>query len=114
MLCAASLDWPGISFLQFLSALSPPGVSSHKSLRALGLRARWGLIMWHFKRKHLDSRTFILWLAGLAGCVALGVLLVSCGGGIVSTQGVVGSGTGSMTVSLSDPPSCAFPNGNFD
>jgi hypothetical protein len=74
--------------------------------------------MWHlgrhFRQKHLHSRTFIPWLAGLAVFVAAGVSLVSCGGGTVSTQGVVGSGIGSMTVNLSDPPSCAFPNGNFE
>ena len=67
----------------------------------------------HFGHAHLDFRAFLLWLAGAAGFVALAVSVVSCGGGKLATQG--GSpGTGSITVNLSDPPSCAFPNGTFD
>src|SRR5487761_452925 len=66
--------------------------------------------MWRFRQQHPDARTFILWLAGLAGFVTLAVSLVSCGN--MASQG--GPGIGSMTVNLSDPPSCAFPNGNFE
>jgi uncharacterized protein DUF4382 len=67
----------------------------------------------HFERHNFISRTFLLWLAGLAGCVAVAISVVSCGGGSVATQGG-GSGTGSITVNLSDPPICAFPNGSFE
>ena len=73
---------------------------------------RWGLIMWHRGQRHPKSRTFLVWLAGLAGFVVFGVGIVSCGGGTNTIGG--GSGTGSITVNLSDPPSCASPNGNFE
>src|SRR5579862_9661665 len=73
---------------------------------------RWGLIMWHLGQRHPKSRTFLVWLAGLAGFVVFGVGIVSCGGGTNTIGG--GSGTGSITVNLSDPPSCASPNGNFE
>ena len=67
----------------------------------------------HFRQQNSNCRTFLLWLAGLAACVALAVFVVSCGGGKLATQGG-GSGTGSITVNLSDPPSCAFPNSAFE
>lgn len=66
--------------------------------------------MRNLARNCLRSRSFSVWLGGLAGLVALALTLASCGGG---TSGG-GSGTGSITVNLSDPPSCAFPNGSFD
>ena len=66
--------------------------------------------MRNLARNCVRSRTFALWLAGLAGLVALALTLSRCAGG---TSGA-GSGTGSITVNLSDPPSCAFPNGGFD
>ncbi len=46
--------------------------------------------------------------AGLGGLV---IGLVSCGGS-VSVNSM--NGTGAIKVTLTDPPSCAFPNGNFD
>jgi hypothetical protein len=45
-------------------------------------------------------------LAGIAGVV------VSCGGGSSSTT-MTGTSTGTINVSLSDPPSCTPPNGQF-
>jgi len=68
--------------------------------------------MWHLGRNYINSRIFISWLTGLAAFVAVGALLVSCGGS-TATEGS-GTGIGSITVNLSDPPTCAFPNGNFD
>jgi hypothetical protein len=63
--------------------------------------------MQNVARNCLKIRKFLAWAGGLAGFVVLAVALVSCGGG---TSGA-GSGNGSITVNLSDPPSCAFPNG---
>jgi hypothetical protein len=53
----------------------------------------------------------LYWGAGLIGLICLATALVSCG-----TVGnpISGTGTGTMNVSLTDPPSCAFPNGAFD
>ena len=59
----------------------------------------------------LNIRRGVVWAGGFASCVVLAMSLASCGGGTVSNTG---SGTGSITVNLSDPPSCAFPNGNFE
>lgn len=58
-------------------------------------------------RKCLKIRGFLGRVDGLAVFLVLGLALASCGGG---TSGA-GSGNGSITVNLSDPPSCAFPNG---
>src|SRR5690348_11270441 len=62
---------------------------------------------------YLHSRTVFVWLVGLAGFVAVATSLVSCSGGSVTTVGG-GFGTGSITVNLSDPPTCAFPSGSFE
>jgi hypothetical protein len=68
--------------------------------------------MRHLGQNRLNSRTLFSWLACFAGFVAIAAFLVSCGG----SGGTQGSNPGiaSITVNLSDPPSCAFPNGNFD
>jgi hypothetical protein len=52
-------------------------------------------------------RRILPWVGGLAIFLALGLAFEGCGGGTPSA----GSGNGSITVNLSDPPSCAFPNG---
>jgi len=65
----------------------------------------------HFTYRHLESRVFLFRLAGLAGFAALLVSLASCGGQSTITSG---PGTGAITVNLSDPPSCAFPNGPIE
>jgi hypothetical protein len=67
----------------------------------------------HFFERHphkrmAATRNFVLWLAGFAGFLALGIALVSCGGSPTNSST---SGSGSITVNLTDPPSCAFPNG---
>jgi hypothetical protein len=46
-----------------------------------------------------------------AAVLVLGGILVSCSGGNPTMQT---SGTGTITVSLSDPPSCMPPNGQFE
>jgi Domain of unknown function (DUF4382) len=53
----------------------------------------------------------LYWVGGLIGLACLSTTLVSCGGG---TSTISGGGTGTINVSLTDPPSCAFPNGAFD
>jgi hypothetical protein len=53
----------------------------------------------------------LYWVGGLIGLACLATALVSCGGGVNT---ISGGGTGTINVSLTDPPSCAFPNGAFD
>jgi hypothetical protein len=53
----------------------------------------------------------LYWVGGLIGLAFLSAALVSCGGG---TNTISGGGTGTINVSLTDPPTCAFPNGAFD
>jgi hypothetical protein len=70
-------------------------------------------------RNPLVSRTFLAWLCGFAAFVALAISLVSCGGNTPTTGAGGGtsasnSSTGSIVVSLSDPPSCKFPHGTFE
>jgi hypothetical protein len=70
-------------------------------------------------RNPLVSRTFLPWLGGLAVFVALATSLVSCGGNTPTTGAAGGTSsstpsTGSIAVSLSDPPSCKFPHGTFE
>jgi len=55
-------------------------------------------------------RVYLTALVGIAG-VALLATLVSCGGS--STEVQLNSGVGAVRVSLSDPPSCRFPAGDF-
>ena len=64
--------------------------------RFLGIRFHWSV--------------FIFWTVCLAGLVGLATLLVSCG---TSNSSMSGGGMGMINVSMTDPPSCAFPNGNF-
>src|SRR5260370_7618476 len=61
--------------------------------------------------KCLRARAALYWVSGLIGLACLSAALVSCGGG---TNTISGGGTGSINVSLTDPPSCPFPNGPFD
>ena len=69
--------------------------------------------MRHVGQNLLTSRPLLFWLVGLTGFVTLAASLVSCGGSTTTTEGG-STGIASITVKLSDPPSCAFPNGNFD
>jgi hypothetical protein len=62
------------------------------------------------RRKCLRARAAQNWVWGLIGLACLATALVSCGGG----TNTVGGGTGTINVTLTDPPSCAFPNGAFD
>ena len=41
-------------------------------------------------------------------------MTVSCGGGGGNMISMPSNATGTVTVSISDPPSCKKPNGNFD
>lgn len=49
----------------------------------------------------------------LALLVSVEAGLVGCGGNS-TISGMFNDGTGSITVTISDPPSCAFPNGDFE
>jgi len=50
------------------------------------------------------------WIASFLSVVGLATVLVSCG---ATGSGMSSGGTGTINVSMTDPPSCAFPNGNF-
>jgi hypothetical protein len=50
------------------------------------------------------------WIGSLLTLVALAAVLVSCGG---YTSFISTGGMGTINVSITDPPSCAFPNGSF-
>ena len=59
-------------------------------------------------RKGVSFPAFIL---AFLTFVSLSLVITSCGG--TSTEFTSGSGTGTVRVSLSDPPSCKFPVGDF-
>ena len=54
----------------------------------------------------------MFWIAGFLGVLGLATILVSCGTG-GSEMSTTSSGSGTINVSMTDPPSCAFPNGTF-
>jgi hypothetical protein len=56
----------------------------------------------------------LFWGGGLCGLIALASVLVSCGSGGTSSSFSGGGGMGTVNVSMTDPPSCAFPNGAFE
>lgn len=64
-------------------------------------------------RSRTLSRNWSLFLSFflIAGLAGLAAALISCGG---TTSITTMNGTGKITVTLTDPPSCAFPNGAFD
>jgi hypothetical protein len=57
-----------------------------------------------------ENRAILLCVAGILGIVGI---VVSCGGSSSSMQ-MSGTATGTVMVSLSDPPSCKNPNGSFE
>src|SRR5712671_565611 len=65
-------------------------------------------------RSSRNRSTLLFWIVSLLCAVGLAALLVSCGatGSSISSTST-GSGMGTINVSMTDPPSCAFPNGNF-
>ena len=56
------------------------------------------------------SQKLLLFSLILVFPVVLATILISCGG---ASQGTQSSGTGTINVSLTDPPTCQAPNGNF-
>lgn len=66
--------------------------------------------------RSFSSRSLSVYLAfgGLIALTGLAAILVNCSGGSSSMVSMMGSGTGTVNVSISDPPSCKFPNGAFD
>ena len=58
------------------------------------------------------SRWVLVSSAMLAAIVGGAAILVSCNGS--TSVSMSPSGMGTIHVSLTDPPSCAYPNGNFD
>ena len=63
-------------------------------------------------RKIYDKVPFtVVWVASLFSVIGLAAVLVSCGAG--SGSNMISMGTGAINVSMTDPPSCKVPNGNF-
>lgn len=58
----------------------------------------------------IRSRQLVLFASFALLPAVLAVILVSCAG---SNYGMSGAGMGTIHVSLTDPPSCMFPDGNF-
>jgi hypothetical protein len=52
----------------------------------------------------------VVWIVSLLSVIGLASVLMSCG---VTGSSMSTAGTGAISVSMTDPPSCAFPNGNF-
>jgi hypothetical protein len=63
-----------------------------------------------FARNSGNRPIFVFWIASFLGVIGLATILVSCG---VGGSSALSSGTGAVRVSMTDPPSCAFPNGDF-
>ena len=58
---------------------------------------------------HLRKHAVVVWAVGI---LAIAWLVIGCGGGGTSSQ-MSGTQTGTVMVSISDPPSCKNPNGSF-
>src|SRR6266851_2186928 len=54
--------------------------------------------------------TNVFWFVALLSVAGLATILVSCG---VTGSGMSTGGTGTINVSITDPPSCKFPNSSF-
>ena len=57
-----------------------------------------------------NCRITVVGIAAVLSVLGLSAALLSCG---TTGNGMFSGGTGTINVSLTDPPSCAFPNGNF-
>jgi Domain of unknown function (DUF4382) len=68
--------------------------------------------MAHLLHRRLKSLPPSVWIASLATLVVLLAVMVSCTGSGSGTT-MQTAGTGSINVSITDPPSCKFPNGDF-
>lgn len=63
-----------------------------------------------FRQRYSIISSLLFWAGGLGASIALATALVSCSG---TPAPIAASGTGTISVSMTDPPSCAFPNGSF-
>src|SRR5260370_4029275 len=66
--------------------------------------------MRRFSRDSFKNLMRFFWIGSLLALVGLAAVLVSCGGYSSFTSA---GGMGTINVSITDPPSCAFPNGSF-
>lgn len=68
--------------------------------------------MAHLPRNYPKTLPTLLWLSSLTALTILAAVLISCGGSgsrsIMSTGGMA-----TINVSITDPPTCKFPNGDF-
>jgi hypothetical protein len=63
-----------------------------------------------FRQRYSIISSLLFWVGGLGALIALATALISCSG---TPAPFAASGTGTVSVSMTDPPSCAFPNGSF-
>lgn len=61
-------------------------------------------------RNNLKNLSTLIWIVALVALVTFAAVLVSCGG---SGSAMSNDGMGTVHVSITDPPSCKFPNGDF-
>jgi hypothetical protein len=61
-------------------------------------------------RNKPNTLSTAVWIGSIIMIVAFAAALVSCGG---SGSSMPNGGTGTVHVSITDPPSCKFPNGDF-
>jgi hypothetical protein len=62
-------------------------------------------------RNKYNTLSTAIWIGSLIAIVAFAAALVGCSG---SGSGMSNGGTATVHVSLTDPPSCKVPNGNFE
>jgi hypothetical protein len=61
-------------------------------------------------RNKPNTLSTAVWIGSMIMIVAFATALISCGG---SGSSMPNGGTGTVHVSITDPPSCKFPNGDF-
>jgi hypothetical protein len=85
-------------------ALPPPGrLRSH-------LISVWRLAIARLPGNTLNTLSTAIWIGCLIVLVAFAAALVGCSG---SGSAMSNGGTATVHVSITDPPSCKFPNGDF-
>lgn len=69
------------------------------------------MMRWRLPRTRTLVFSLGILFPAMIGAVA--IWFVSCGGASNNTQMPAAAGTGTINVSISDPPACKFPNGSF-
>jgi len=66
--------------------------------------------MQRLQRTGRNRPIIVVWIASLLSVIGLSTILTSCG---ATGSGMSSGGTGTINVSMTDPPSCAFPKSNL-